>query len=162
MKNLSNYISEKLLINQQVDEKLLINKNFKNEISFCCEQPNKEGKCLVVAISTAINYNRRIDLTIQSYYDLDDPNTIHCSGGYAYEKGKNGYYFNDIHNWFIILLFKDDAKELLKELLYNPLKKFDFSEITSDKEINWPLQCHPHDGKQYSEKYIKQCLEEIE
>ena len=46
MKTLSNYISEKLVINQQVDEKLLINKNYKNDILLdLIETLNKFDKC---------------------------------------------------------------------------------------------------------------------
>ena len=47
MKTLSNYISEKLIINQQVNEKLVINKDYKfNDKYFIYKVDEKDGLCV--------------------------------------------------------------------------------------------------------------------
>ena len=175
MKSLSNYIEEKLIINQQVDEKLLINKKFKNIDDYRHIEPKNKGKCLLLFFSKKTNdQSHRITLSTETYeYDsnFEDVN-IFGYDDFPFIKNKKEYYWRNSSSsgWINLLLFDDDAKLFLNTLLNNNTLEFDktyFEEMFDSVEIgfNWPykvMKCEPQFLEYYNEKDINNILNELD
>ena len=141
MKKFSNYISEKLIINQQVDEKLLINKNFENIDKYKGVEPNEKGICLEVAIPYTEKYDT-LAIRLKKYRYIKSDNTVNTgniestyySDESFFKKNKDGVYcfVKSYRQYCWILLFGDDAKWFLNILLNDPEQKIDFSHICKD------------------------------
>lgn len=120
MKTLSNYISEKLVIN----------KNYKKYF----EKPNKEGVCLEIGYpcgdSSYPTQIKRINLTIGMYEKTFNDITL------SYEEStlkrtfcdisSEGIYYSYSKPWFFIILFDGDAIDVLDNAMNNSDMEFDF------------------------------------
>lgn len=135
MKNLSKYIFEKLLIN----------KNYK---SIGTVKPNNQGCCLELHLDTG----EKTDLSISLKEYLFEDNTLHFPGysSRGYKENNNGYftrrYVMNISSslsieYIHVLLFGNDAKNFLNELLDDPEMDIDLHDELDNEtynELKWP------------------------
>ena len=151
MKTLSNYISEKLIIN----------KNFVSSY-YNSIQPKSEGRCLKLSISTAKNTGtHRIEITTCEYQFDGQKIDFPLRDSYGFEKNNEGYFWrlkkgviNDV--WADLLLFDEDAKKFLEILLNNQNTNINLSCLFDDKDnklFNWPYKVGWYNEKGIVDKF---------
>ena len=133
MKTLSDYIEEKLIINQQVDEKLLINKNFKsfiewNGVTDACILIFTKKDLFYIDLITIEKFNKKenkYEIFGKSFLDngcLYKDDFIIIDSGYALYAIAD--YYNDDEYFCKLILHPNLRKEyinLIKNLKHNKI-----------------------------------------